>query len=326
MKPDISQHPDFPFGAESAAKEEGWSKQFLNLPTDATHAALLREFVQQVHAYAFLERLIQGDVRYELPVHPGLIQSAGQAIDVARAEDLAAAELEVFEFLDYPASELGAELVEMGVKVIHTKAPLEPDLVGAFFFEGELGPALLIGDVAESEESAFILAHELAHLVIDVNPYASRFCRWDRRTLANRNDSPEEARADRFARALLVPPRLLGERIREMGGELRLDVLMALFGVPEVLLATRLRELGQTLPKSTAARERRTIEEPAADAIESRLVRPDRFVNLAAAAWVERLIEHPLLAQFLGVPEVEARALLEWLGVERRQPRDQSIN
>lgn len=326
MKLDITQHPDFPFRAESTAKEERWLAQFLDAPRDQASAELLREFVAQVHSYAFLERLIQGDVLYELPVHPGLIHASGDPSDDARVENLAAHELEAFDFHDYPASELDAELVEMGIKVLHVKEQLGPELVGAFFFEGELGPALLIGDEAESEAAAFVLAHELAHLVIDINPYRSRFCRWDRSTLANRSQSPEESRADRFARALLLPPRMLGERLKEMGGEFRLDVLTALFGVPEVLIATRLRELGQRVPDAGGAPTRHRASGEASDAPGSRLVRPDRFVNLASAAWVQRLIDHPLLARFLGVPEVEAQALLEWMGAERRPPRDETIN
>ena len=333
MKLRIEDHPDFPHRPEAQAKHERWLAKFLDRPERGVQAERLREFIERVHIFAFLERLIQGDVLFALPVHPKLIREPLTTTIDLQGEELARRELEQFAFADYPAAELANALEEMGIKVLHTRPPKAGELCGAFFFEGELGPAMLIGAEPESPEASFVLAHELAHLVIDVNPYQARYCRWRAGTLKNHGDRPEEARADRFARALLVPPELLGQRLRELQTDLRLDVLATLFGVPEGLIVERLIELGRPpsnpaakgkAPGSEAKSGRATDAPPGISG--DHLLLPSRYVNLASAAWAKRVLEHPALARFLGVPETEARALLEWLGVTQDPPPEELLH
>ncbi|MBK8233828.1 MAG: ImmA/IrrE family metallo-endopeptidase [Candidatus Eisenbacteria bacterium] len=325
LHPRLEDHPDYPFRPETQARRRKWLEAFLDRPPLNTDAGeLVAAFLDRVANFAFLERLIDGDVRFELPVHPEALRVESEVDPEEHGDRLARSELDLFAFDDYPAAELHHQLEEMGIKVVHANQTPEGDLHGGFCFEGEIGPAILVGADQETREASFILAHELAHLVIDVDPYRSRCCRWDPRSFANRSASLEERRADQFALSLLLPQVELAERAAEAGTPPRLDVLTALFGVPEVLIARRLAQFGLEIPAPRASASSGAPAESEAPALKPAL--PARYVHLAIAAWAHRLLERDRLALFLSVPEIETQAMIEWLGVERLPEHDETEN
>jgi Zn-dependent peptidase ImmA (M78 family) len=337
----IERHPDFPFreGRDAALLAE--QGRFLDAPeAGSDDHTLLHEFIVLSHAYAFLERLIQGDIRYELPVHAGVAEEGIGLAPEEEAERLAAGERELLDRLEGASGDLPEILDEMGIKVLTSEedSGSSEDLLGAFYYVGEVGPAILGGTPLDVPETAFVLAHEFAHLIADVDPYRPRFCRWDRRTLANRTQSPAEARADRFARALLMPEsrlkRLLGSLdvpAREDAVDPRWEQLATLFEVAPALVRNRLVDLGiPLLGPMAAAHERRGSREnggtssPAEPSVprEERLALPERFVNLALAAYSERVLDPADLARFLRTTEADVNRILAWARIPRRRPAE----
>ena len=70
MKPIVSDHPDYPFREELLQAFWARGLLFVDGPApDSSEHRLLGEFLGLVHAFAFMERLVQGEVLCELPVH-----------------------------------------------------------------------------------------------------------------------------------------------------------------------------------------------------------------------------------------------------------------
>jgi hypothetical protein len=346
---------------------------------------LLDEFLGLVHAYAFMERLVQGEILCELPVDRVL---AGLVAPQDEGERLASLEAGLLDWTPESIDSLVDALDEIGVKVICRDDPedgpgrIGPRL-GAFTFEGDAGPAFLVGASPHTPEAAFIAAHELGHLAADIDPYLPRLCRWDSGTFANLSDRPEEMRADRFARALLMPRETFIEAVRDLGegpaegADPRAEQLAALFGVPWPMAIQRLVDLG--LPRVGCAESitgpaeaatdaaagvagpgtetkrpgkpaanslARPIGEPARESVgpsagepagespgqptgepvrESvepppgepslSLTLPERFVNLALAAYSGHVLDVDGLARFLRITPPEALQMADIAGV-----------
>ncbi|MEZ4649794.1 MAG: ImmA/IrrE family metallo-endopeptidase [Candidatus Eisenbacteria bacterium] len=359
----IQQHPEFPFG-ETLARDrlERWEESFDRRPEpDEPASALLQEFLEFVERYAFLERIVQGEIRYELPVHPRFLEQRERSDDPLeqQAAELAEAEAELIGSPDVPSMGLLDEAEDIGVKLLTTSDTAKEELVGSFFFEGEAGPAFLVGTERDDPRAAFVLAHLLCHYVADHDPYQNRVCRWHPETLENLDESPIEVRADLFARALLVPEEPLRRYLEQLGtavsggeteAERSWEILSTLFGVPETLLADRMEDLGfgalaaqmrmaggETSPggEPEAAqperldRRRAALARLANDAgpeagvglpTEGSLRLPSRYLNLALACYHERIMERDVLAQFLGMSEMETEAVLQWSQVGRCAP------
>ncbi len=320
--PDIRRHPQYPFREERRRGLAAAGRNFLGAPREGSdEAAILGEFLQIVDEFAFLERLIQGDILYELPVHPAVVAMAAPA--AAEGERLASEERALLPAEDGLVIDLPEALDDMGIKVLR----LDPDggepsgapLFGAFHFEGETGPALLVGADPARAEAAFVLAHEFGHLIADVDPYRARCCRWEPGTLRNLAPSPEEERADRFARALLLPDEQVREACSDLGrtGAPTLEQLAGLFEVPPVLVALRLAEIGleEAVTEAEPGAAGSLTGPPAGAA--RRIGLPERFVNLALAAYSERVLESVELARFLRITPEEAERMIGWAGVPR---------
>lgn len=398
----IALHPEFPFRDGARDRRDAWEAGFLSAPgIETDHRRLLREFLVLIEQYAFLEKLIQGEIRYELPVHLESHLEWDRSLPREHGERLATAELELIQVSETPALELIDALDSMGIKtVVVGSVPPGPEIAGAFFFDGDTGPSILIGAPPDSEIAPFVAAHALGHLIADVNPYRSRFCRWDAASLENLEPTPEEVRADCFAAALLLPRSPLVENLEriaesdrehpEQAGN-RLPILEALFGVPVPVLRRRLADLdlldedsldvpaaqsdpsgrgGAPSPRGRARSSRgaarsprgtdrsgrqtapsprgsgrtdrrgadRSVPQPIAppraasreptgdDApAPPELALPDRFVNLALAAYAERLMERDLLSRFLSLSEIETQQVIEWSRVPRRDTEDGSL-
>lgn len=338
----LRDHPDFPFRPEISEKLRAYQVGFIDRPeAGRPERELLAEFVHLVHRFAFLERLIQGDVRYEIPLHTEALRPAGESIE-DQAERRAMAELGLLGGHECPAAELIPGLEEMGVKILALGRSSEnaSSLSGAFFFEGVLGPAFLLGTTLHSAEAAFVAAHQLGHWISDFDPYRARWCEWELDSLQNLRDTPEERRADRFARALLLPGVVLrrtlteAEPMRHDSEDGRLRLIATLFEVPEAVIHRRLADLAlEPLPPSSHSIDVPALTETTLDAgVEALpgpsgnlLGLPERYVNLCLAAWVERLCEQDLLAQFLRTNEAETQEWIDRSGLSRRSPERASF-
>jgi Zn-dependent peptidase ImmA (M78 family) len=366
MKLDVHDHPGYPFRPEFLKAFATRPLAFVDGPEPGSpEHVLLAEFLGLVHAFAFLERIIQGEVICELPVHVdrGLIAVLDPEEE---GEVLAAREAALLDWTPESADSVVDALDDIGVKVICRDDPeVGPGWpgarLGAFTFEGDAGPAVLVGASPHTPEAAFIAAHEFGHFTADIDPYRPRLCRWGARTFANLSDRPEEARADRFARALLMPREAFRDALQELGegpeegADPRAEQLATLFGVPQATVHQRLIDLDlppvgfaesdfgladapAEAPAAAPARGRRrkaaeevkaegddaaTPGEEAGTAVDAAgeprpdvaLTLPERFVNLALAAYAGRVLEIDELAHFLRVPLHEALEVAEVAGV-----------
>ena len=152
----LEQHPDYPFRSGREEKLEALAAEFLDAPAEGTLGRrALSEFIVLSHRFAFLERLIQGGILYDLPVHPNAAVASGRGLlPEDEGERLAEAESALLDWSAGAASELAGALDEIGIKIFVAGAggaAREPqdDLFGAFYFAGEVGPTLLVG--AEGE-------------------------------------------------------------------------------------------------------------------------------------------------------------------------------
>lgn len=354
----VDEHPAWPFRPGRRASLEAARAAFLDAPADGSPAdAMLREFIFLGHCFAFLERLIQGEVICDLPVHAQPVLDAA-APDPGRQGELAAETGgSLLGYMPGADDRLEDLLDATGVKVF----TLDPDeeageLVGAFAFDAAVGPALLAGAPARTPAAAFVLAHAYAHLVIDVDPYRPRVCRWDARTLLNRSGRIEELRADRFARALLMPARPFQKACLDLNAgsadtstaSRRIDQLAVLFDVDPTLVAHRLHDLAgepeapvpaepsesmtdaQTPAEASPAASPWAASSPAAAAATagapaSRLALPERYVNLALAAYAGRVLDLERLGWFLRGSEEEAARVVAWAQV-RQEPESEGLD
>ncbi len=325
MARSVRNRPDYPFAdlnLEGTVREVGL---FLaDPPLSPIEREEVLEFVRLVRQYAFLERLVQGEILFDLPVHLGAFDR-GTAPHEGQAEAAAEEERELLELGPSPAERLHEVLEERGIKVLRRTrgTELPGRLTGGFHYAGDSGPGLLIGAAQGSPEASFVLAHEYGHLLMDVDPYERRFCRWNRRDLSNPNDAIEERRADRFARALLLPVASIREFGSELGLHEALDVpneemlqrAAQMFDVAPAVLWRRLEDLD--LPAPLEAPEPAETE-PARKPDERRPTDlPERFVNLALAAFSLRMLERPDLGRFLRIAPERLDRFLAWCPVPR---------
>ena len=359
----IQDHPEFPFG-ETLARErlERWEESFEGRPEpDAPAAALLQEFLEFVERYSFLERIVQGEIRYELPVHPRFLDQRDRDDDPLeqQAAELAEAEAELLGQPEVPSLGLLDELEELGIKVVTTSRSATSELIASFFFEGETGPAFLVGTDRDDPRAVFAIAHLLGHYIADYDPYHNRVCRWHPESLENLDESPSEVRADLFARALLVPEDPLRRYLEQLAAavssgetsaERAWEILATLFGVPEPILVDRMSDLGfealagqlrlaanggpmvgtpesggtaGVRPEDVASGEDSERGSALPGSAERVFLLPSRYLNLALACYHERVMERDVLGQFLGMGDVEIEAVLQWSQVGRR-PLDES--
>jgi Zn-dependent peptidase ImmA (M78 family) len=266
--------------------------------------------------------LIQGRILFQLPAH---FDVAAQPLgfETEETERIAEDEAELLGLGVGAGNALFDAMDERGIKVFRrTRGPEGPEhLTGGFHYEGEAGPALLVGAADNDPDAAFVLAHEYGHLVMDVNPYVSRFCRWNRASLENQSDSILEDRADRFARALLIPSTqmlLFAHDLtldRGPEDESALGRAAVFFQASPALVWHRMGDLELErrgvpprpipLGKVGEVDERRPTD------------LPERFVNLALAAFGQRFLEKSDLTRFLRIPPEQVERFLSWCPIPR---------
>lgn len=325
----VLAHPEYPFAEANLEATVLEIDRFIADPelSSAERGEVL-EFVRLTRQYAFLEKLIQGEILCDLPIHFDLLKrNDGTPEDLA--ERIAEKERELLGLGVHPAEMLMDALDDRGIKVFRrSHGPESPeDLTGGFHYAGQYGPALLGAGLEGCPEAVFVVAHEYGHLVMDVSPYRSRFCRWTRHDLSNISDTIEERRADRFARALLLP----AESVRAYARELALDdpggapsaetIARAAeaFGVAPALLWRRLDDLGLKRPakppEPISLDDCREVDDLRPTDL------PERFVNLALAAFGQRLIEKKQLSKFLRIRPERLEKFLAWCPIPRAPGR-----
>lgn len=328
----IQRHPEFPFRTGRTERLTAWAGRFLRTdPLDEETEESLRQFLGLVDCYSFLESIVQGEIRYELPLHESsLLQSGGPVLE-EDGERLARFELGLLGEPETPALELHDRLEDLGIKIFAAAPEAVRDEVHGFFlFEGRVGPALAIDRTRDDRRTAFVLAHLYGHLVMDVNPYRDRVCSWSR-DLQRKGGDAVEQRADRFARSLLLPETQLRQTLEQIAvavqrGESSSDagwlLLQELYEVESHVLTQRFADLGlSSLGRMMREAGSSTIAGPAPEQSEDGLTYggftlPQRYLNLALACLHEQVMDERMLARFLGLTVAEARALARSSGLQ----------
>lgn len=128
----VEDHPDFPFAPAARERRRAWFEAFVDRPAErGFQAASLHVFLEVAHRFAFLERLVQGDITFELPVLEDLARDPAWRPSPSHGEALALAEIGALELGEYPAAELRSTLEERGIKIIGLSAPQRPATEGA---------------------------------------------------------------------------------------------------------------------------------------------------------------------------------------------------
>lgn len=315
--------------------------------TAGSQREALRRFAHLCLRFADLEQRIEGTIACEIPTHFAVVRDEHELIRPEQGEHLARAERERLELPDGPIENLGDLLDERGIKIVQWDNAGD-ECSGAFLFDEDTGPALLALAPPSSRAGRFLLAHAYGHLLADIDPYENRFCHHGSplepgplRPGGRPADSPVpdyateewerlEARADRFARALLLPAANFTNNL-EMFGEggargfrlQRLGEIAFYYGVETAVVLQRLADLDLAPPDriaalaaelgstSEAAPPRVDRTEPGAEpppagaamfnepGIPSRL--PTRFVHLSLALFVKRLASRSQLVRLLNL-------------------------
>lgn len=355
-QPTIRDHPDYPFRPGEAGAIRDAAASYVGAPESGSwEKVVLTAFVALGRRFAFLERLIQGDIQCSLPLHTMAVQDCSDESPEIQGERLANGERDLLDWETGAADELASVLDGIGIKVLSpmqeavdaagVQLARSAPIFGAFSFEDGVGPALLVGRPLDQPEACFVLAHEFGHLVADFDPYRSRFCRWEPHSLRNLSDTPEERRADRFARALLMPDEKFRSVLAEVqralpgagdpGADPRLvDQVAAIFEVPAPLVSLRSADLGlhdlmrdKEPGKTRSPRSRRNAsgcgprDEIPADASEedhvaiSCLALPERYVHLSLAAFSAAILKPDTLAAFLDTTQTQALRIVSWANI-----------
>jgi Zn-dependent peptidase ImmA (M78 family) len=208
----------------------------------------LKLFEMLCKNFARLERLVEGDVRFDLPADTTAFSSALSGPAVSQGEQLANLERKRLNLGVDPLDDLLSVLDAMGIKAIRVRLPETSKLSGGFLFVGEVGPCILINSSIPFEEQMVAAAHQYCHFVADYNPYLPRLCLCGPPT----GEDISEERAAGFAAAFLLPAasleRLLEERNGVGTGEGAIRALGIYYGVPPWTVAYRLRSLGLDVP------------------------------------------------------------------------------
>lgn len=349
MKPDDEQLEFEPLPDDWDDEAARYGESFLCAQAiSPAEREVLTRFSHLCLRFAHAEVRIQSEILCEIPAHRSVLSGERFADLAAEAAHLAAVERDHLDVPDGPLEDLEELLDDRGIKVIQWPAAggvtAEAPAAGAFLFQPRTGPALLSLAAPGSPAARFILAHEYCHLIADVDPYENRYCRPGGEEPADGAEplddlAVSEARADLFARALLLPSPHLVDTLREFGIRLgrRLDLarladLAYYYGVEVPVVLHRMadlalisaddaRALAAGGPASADARGltsgRASLGAaeavPAAEALPSAQQIPGvppRFANLCLALFLRREVSLEQMAALLGVDADSARGFL----------------
>jgi Zn-dependent peptidase ImmA (M78 family) len=268
----------------------------------------LRLFGVLCDHFARLERLVQGEVAFELPTHvtddPAVL--SGSALE--QGARLAGLERERLRLGEDPLEDVEAIMDAMGMKVLAVPMPAGSDVAGGFFFNSEVGPCIMVNARLEADERAFSIAHQYGHFLADFNPYTPRVCMRGE----PEREEPSEERATGFAEAFMLPGGsldLLMNGYRAMGtGPREVKALSIHYGVPVWVVAHRLRGIGFDVSdvQEDAESAPATEDAPADPHL------PERLVRLALEARLRGLISPLRMARLLRMEYSTAERLYSY--------------
>ena len=147
MHADIEQHPDYPFHPGRRELLEARRRSYVDGPEGAPEVeSTLGEFIFLAHCFAFLERLIQGELICNLPAHAGQLLAGAVLSPEEQGERLAEAEVGLLEWTPGSDDQLDDVLDETGLKVFTLdESEGSVEVFGAFAFEPDVGHTLLAG-------------------------------------------------------------------------------------------------------------------------------------------------------------------------------------
>jgi Zn-dependent peptidase ImmA (M78 family) len=300
-------------------------------------AAFLEEMVDLARRYAAAEKLVLGgtQVTYSPSSLEADLDLKGDVVQ--QGEKLAEIERRRHDLPVGPVLEIGSLIEEQGIKIIGRRFPETATSLGGFFFDGEIGPTILLNTAVSAADVSYTLARHFAHFLADFEPYPY--------IVSGRPDpedfsDPAEVRAHTFALAFLMPQADV-DTYRDAMGLHRDRVLMpefieqlqVYFEVdPELILwrflslgwvnAEQLRLFLEQEPHIAASlqgapQRDADASEPASAGssnVEKRLSPPvelpDRFVQLVAHAFGDEKLDLEGAAHLLGVDEKQALRLL----------------
>jgi Zn-dependent peptidase ImmA (M78 family) len=282
-------------------------------------AEFLGEMIDLAQRYAAAENLVSGGTRVTYSPASLEVKLDLQGDMVAQGEQLANAERTRHGLQDGPVLEIAALVEDQGIKIIARRFPDSATSLGAFFFDGEIGPAILLNAGVGKADTSYALARHYGHFLADYEPYPY--------LVSGRPDpeaftDPAEVRAHTFALAFLMPRHDLETYRQGMGLEqdqvLHLEFLQQLqiyFEVDVEMVLWRLLGLGwvtakqlQSFLEQQPSVAQELHQQPACEEVTNTL--PDRFVQLVAIAFGDDKLNFDEAGKLLGVNKAETTHLL----------------
>jgi len=211
---------------------------------DAGERRGLRRFEMLCRNFARLERLVTGDIQFELPTDTSARVPTLDGTAAKQGAELANLERKRLNLGEDPLDDVDSIFDRMGIKVVGVRMPETSRVAGGFFFDSKVGPCLMMNSSAPAEERMISAAHQYCHFLADYNPYLPRLCLCGAPT----GEDASEERAAGFAGAFLLPAGSL-ERLMtgNNGVGTEMDAIEALgiyYGVPMWAVVYRLSSLG----------------------------------------------------------------------------------
>ncbi|MBU2604079.1 MAG: XRE family transcriptional regulator [Actinobacteria bacterium] len=278
---------------------------------------VLGVFLDFCRSYAQVERLLWGEIHYDIPVHAPLPRLRA----IEQGEHLAKEERKRLGIGDDPVGDMSSLIEEQGVRLFRRRL-LDSGIMGAFHYSEELGPCVFINTGVRESRQSFSAAHEYCHFLIDrrMKGYACP------RFGAVGKKPHHEIRANSFAAAFLMPEQGIRRLVAEYGfnGIEGVAYLQHFYGVSKESLLYRLLNLG-IINKS---------EQERFQGMSTEVLKPffgddcgdttqetgepsafgKRFVSLVIQAYRLGKISATKLAELLNLQVSEARDMLVALG------------
>jgi Zn-dependent peptidase ImmA (M78 family) len=282
-------------------------------------AEFLSGMIDLAQRYAAAEKLVSGGTQVTYSPASLDVKLDLQGDVVAQGEQLANAERTRHELPDGPILEIAALLEDQGIKIIARRFPDTATSLGAFFFDGEIGPAILLNAGVGKADTSYALARHYGHFLADYEPYPHLVSgRPDPQAFSD----PSEVRAHTFALAFLMPQTDLDTYRKGMGLEqhevlhseflqqlqiyFEVDVEMVIWRLLGLgwVSATQLQEFLEQQPEIAQELHQQPARQDVTDIL------PDRFVQLVARAFGDDKLNLKEAGQLLGVSNAETTHLL----------------
>lgn len=296
--------------------------------TQKDHPELV-SFIEFCKEYAFLERLVLGEVRFEIPKYFISPRAKRWRNVIAEGERLAMEERKRFSLGNSPIMDVFGLLEKEGVKIVKRKLPSGSKVSGCFFFSEDIGPCILVNSAHPVGRTNFTAAHEYCHFLSDLDLFSAYVC--DLTDLSTRKES-FEMRANAFAAAFLMPEDGIIEFFQEIGISRRSKIgaeeaihIQKYFGVSYLAMLYRLQNLRwvseeerKHLMDYKPTQVARQLGYDVEGEKEIEIPFPLRFVRLVIEAYKKDEISLGKLSELLKFPRQDTIDLLKSLEIPLR--------